>query len=428
MMRILKLSYRNFTRNISRYRILILSMVLASAAMVVVLGLLMGVSGSVEKKAARYFAGHIAFQEFSRAGVRSIISSPETIQSLLSDIRGVEAVSRRSVYYQSNASIFFNGYYANQRRLVGVEWSREAEVLSELNITSGSVPSQYDTEGIIISTATAKRLGARVGDQVIISLKTRRGQSNTASLIVRGIFNESSFFGYTSYMQREVLNEIMNVPAELVNEMGVYFSNSRVQRAGIRELRHRLNTLDTAYRFLESRNARDAARSNIEEPTIMLLTLNAQLAEINDLIDAITIVAALIIMLFLLIVVIGVSNTYSMIVYERIKEIGTLRAMGLTRSLTIQLFLGEAGFLGVTSLVIGMFTGVLALMGVHAWLDFSFAGFATLFLENGRVAWQLPVEWLMAIAGVSIAASIAGALKPSILASRLAPVDAMRQE
>ncbi|AHC16474.1 ABC transporter permease [Salinispira pacifica] len=428
MIRVLKLSFRNFTRNLSRYRILIMSMVLATAAMVVVLGLLMGISSSVEKKAARYFAGHIAFQEFSRAGVRSVITDSGSIEDLVDDLNGVQAVSRRSVYYQSNASIFYNGYYARQRRLVGVEWNREAEVLAELNITSGTVPSDYDPDGVLISTATAERLNARVGDRVIISLKTSRGQSNTASLIVRGIFNESSFFGYTSYMQRQTLNSIMNVPAERVNEMGVYFTTPRLQRTGIEELRHSLEQSGISHRILQSREARDTARSSIEEPTIMLLTLDAQLAEIKDLVDAITIVAVGVIFLFLLIVVIGVSNTYSMIVYERIKEIGTLRAIGLTRNKTVALFLGEAGFLGVTSLLLGMFMGVLVLSAIHAWLDFSFAGFATLFLENGRVAWKLPAVWLVSIALITLAASLVGALRPSIDASRLAPVDAMRQE
>lgn len=73
----------------------------------------------------------------------------------------------------------------------------------------------------------------------------------------------------------------------------------------------------------------------------------------------------------LAIVAMSIINTISMSVLERTREIGTLRAMGMTRRLIIRLFALESGFLGLIGCVVGVIVTLLCWALVRS-LDLSF--------------------------------------------------------
>ena len=149
----------------------------------------------------------------------------------------VRTWSRRSTYYElGNIELFFVGYYAQLRRLVGVEWKLERPILSNFLFADGGVPDDGDEEGILISSATATMLNARVGDAVLVSIRSDRGRSNTVELIVRGIYTESSFFGFTGYLYRRTLNRLREASDDTVNEIGaVLTSRGCTKRDGNRK-------------------------------------------------------------------------------------------------------------------------------------------------------------------------------------------------
>ena len=233
---LLALAWRNFTRNLNRYRVLLAALTLVVACLVVILGTVVGMRTSLREKASRYFAGDVVILGYDGSG-RSVIDDLEPVLEAIDDAAeasGFRVISRseRSTYYDAgNAMLFFAGYYARQRRVVGVDWDREHAVLSAFQFVDGGVPAADDRDGILVSSATAETLTARVGDQVLVSVVTERSRSNTADLLVRGIYAESSFFGYTSYIERRTLNRLLELPDDRVNEVGLYLSNP--QRNGI---------------------------------------------------------------------------------------------------------------------------------------------------------------------------------------------------
>jgi putative ABC transport system permease protein len=158
-----------------------------------------------------------------------------------------------------------------------------------------------------------------------------------------------------------------------------------------------------------------------------VITLDANLAEIRSLLDSLAILAAFLILLFLLIVVIGVANTYSMIVYERTQEIGTMRALGMPRGHAAWMFLFEALFLGACGTALGFGGGILALSGLSL-LDFSAHEALLMFLSRGRLAWSLSPGWTIGIIAAMAAASLAGCLRSAARAAAVAPIVALRKE
>lgn len=428
-------AWRNFVRNLRRYRIVLAALVLIVAVLISVLGTLLGLYSSVREKASRYFAGDLVVLGLSGRG-RSVIEEPDIVESAITDIDTeglVRAWSRRSTYYElGNIELFFVGYYARLRRLVGVEWQRERPVLASFLLSEGNIPDNDDEDGILISSATARSLNIRAGDGVLVSVISDRGRSNTVDLIVRGIYTESSFFGYTGYLHRRTLNRLREVPDDTINEMGVYlYPSMTANDEG--EIAERLTDglrrrgLST-FPVLTDREAYEHATAVAREgPQHGVVTLSAQLAEITELLRAISIVAGVLIMFFLGIVVVGVRNTWTMVVWERTSEIGTLRALGMQRAGTVSLFLLEALFLGLVGVILGTTVGVALLFSIARMVEFPPNAATTLFLTQGRLSWRLPGWAIGSTTVLAIGASVIGALHAAIRAGRVLPAEALRR-
>jgi putative ABC transport system permease protein len=339
--------------------------------------------------------------------------------------------SRRSTYYNlESIELFFAGYYTRQRRIVGVEWELERPVLSQFDFASGGVPERGDEGAVLISTATARELGIAVGDNLLVSIRSDRGRSNTAEFIVAGIYIESSFFGYTTYLHRHALNRLREAPEGTVNEIGVYLRDAADEASAAAALTAALGEegLPT-FGVMTDRDAYSAEASRRRSTREYgVVSLGAQLSEISDLLGAITIIAGAIMVLFLGIVTVGVSNTWTMVVWERTREIGTLRALGMQRTGTAALFLLEALFLGAGGVTLGFGLGIGLLAGVERWVAFEPNAFTTLFLTQSRLAWDVPGWGAAAIAGLAIGASLFGALRAAVRAGRVNPVEALRHE
>jgi putative ABC transport system permease protein len=429
MTNILRIAWRNFWRNLGRYRLLMAALAAAVVVQVTILGSIVGLTDTLRAKAARYFGGHVVVLGYG--GGYSRIPEPRQVeQALLSAaVRGAILV-RRSHYYEEDATLFFAGNYQGQRRLIGVDWQSEQPLLQTFDLVDGKVPAGGDESAILVSSVTASALGLRVGDEVIVSGMTEAGQRNTALLIVAGIFNDPSFFGYTSYVPFRVVNRLLGVDQARVSEIGLFLpswaSPNRQARRVLAALAERLpvyplfTTQAQRNRSMQDRDPNGSTRYGV-------ITLDANLAEIRSLLDSLVILAGFLILLFLSIVVIGVANTYSMIVYERNQEIGTMRALGMPRGNAAWLFLFEALLLGVCGTAIGFGVGILVLSGLSL-LDFSAHEALLMFLSRGRLVWSLPAGWTLGIIIAMAAASMAGCLRSAAKAAAVAPVVAMRKE
>jgi putative ABC transport system permease protein len=114
---------------------------------------------------------------------------------------------------------------------------------------------------------------------------------------------------------------------------------------------------------------------------------------------------------------IGVTNTMAMSVFERIREIGILRAVGWRSRRIAALIVGEALGICVLALAVGCGVGVVA-----AELFVSRTSLSGLISPNftaGTFAWGL---------AFALAVGIVGAAYPTWRALRLTPIEALRRE
>src|SRR4051794_38985033 len=114
-----------------------------------------------------------------------------------------------------------------------------------------------------------------------------------------------------------------------------------------------------------------------------------------------------------------ISNTFSMLIGQRVRELALLRALGAARKQVTRSVLGEALAVGVLGSTVGLGLGVLVAAGLKAVI----AGVGV-DIPSGSIVF-LPRTVILGYA-VGVLVTTASALLPALKASRVPPVAAMR--
>jgi len=137
--------------------------------------------------------------------------------------------------------------------------------------------------------------------------------------------------------------------------------------------------------------------------------VDSALAQVFGLFDALALVAVVVAAL-------GIVNTLTVSVLERVRELGVLRAAGMTRGQVRRTVVVEAGILGIVGSVLGIVTGLVA------------GAILVLLAGGGRPSLELPWTSIGVALVLGVGISMAAAWYPARLASRLAIVAAVQHE
>ena len=122
------------------------------------------------------------------------------------------------------------------------------------------------------------------------------------------------------------------------------------------------------------------------------------------------------------VVLISIMNVLVMAVYERIREIGTMSAIGTHPTRILSLFLTEGFLLGLLGTIVGIVVSVTAVAVLNTvTLTFSFGR-----QENLILVPTLAPEDILATALLTIAVAVLASLQPAWKASRMDPITALR--
>ena len=156
----------------------------------------------------------------------------------------------------------------------------------------------------------------------------------------------------------------------------------------------------------------EAARNAALEPNPLETVAGAvdsALAQVFGLFDALALVAVVVAAL-------GIVNTLTVSVLERVRELGVLRAAGMTRGQVRRTVVVEAGILGIVGSILGIVTGLVA------------GAILVLLAGGGPLILDLPWLSIGAAIVLGIGISMAASWYPARLASRLAIVAAVQHE
>ncbi|WJZ68654.1 ABC transporter permease [Kocuria rosea] len=164
-------------------------------------------------------------------------------------------------------------------------------------------------------------------------------------------------------------------------------------------------------------------QERLEEAGMVASTVEDQLGMFRTVIDAVIWILNTCAVIALLAASLGIVNTLLMSVQERTREIGLLKAMGMSKLKVFGLFSLEAVFIGLLGAALGVTTGVAA----GSWLTQVLAeGFLAGLPGLSLFAFHAPTIAAIAVAVLTIA-FLAGTL-PAIRAAGKDPIAALRHE
>lgn len=342
-----------------------------------------GMFKTTRYKARQYYGGDLQFL-CDNQGDLGIYGADEYVDTIRNFIDDDTKIFKRIDYDAQRCTYFFEGESVRQRVLKGVDFDDEKDLFADFKFRDGGAYSLPDHNTVIISTAIADLLAVNTGDEITLQCQSIYGSTNTMSLVVTGIFQDTSLFGmYTSYIDIRALRTLIQYPDNYVNRINICYKNTP-STSSIKRLQQDLSTVYNMYPLTEDKQEFYNAAYSIPEEVHALVTLDANIKELEVLIDAIKAVVILVTTIIVLIISIGIGSTYRVIVMKRITEIGTYRAIGMKPDGVTRLFIAETFFLLLSGFIAGIILTLIVNTVVGSF-DLSFIPAFDVFLMQGKL-------------------------------------------
>ena len=404
-------------RNLSRYRRrTLLTLLLIVIGMIAVL-LFIAVTGSFKQMMIGQITdsvlGHV---EVHRKGyVASIDNLPlnlnmkpmaaSKVETALKEIEGIETWSPRVKF----GGMFSNFAETTSIRINGIDPERESATVPLLagRLMEGAKQGALVSKGeILIPLLLARGMKTQMGDTVVVVATNRDGSVNGKTFVVRGILESiSGPGGRDGYIHIDDARELLRMKEAEVSEFAIRIKSP----SQLGKIQARLKeTLDSV--------------TNNEGKPVLEVHSWADLSPFANLGRMIDVMTLFIKIVLVSIVLVSVMNVMIMAVYERIREIGTIAAIGTPPGRILALFLGEGMLLGIFGTLLGTLISLAAIYGLNIWqVTFAFGQ-----QQNLVLAPQIAGSDVLTIAGLVIGVAIVASLQPAWKASRLDPIMALR--
>jgi putative ABC transport system permease protein len=398
-----------------------------------------GFTGSFVKNVGENFsqllAGHIFIDGVEKkedGDTISVIRNDQPIIETVEDLQlPVKYLTRRS---QFNGVLLYQGETVSQN-IVGLRWGDENFFAERLLILEGDINNVVENKkSIVITSKVAEALNVELNDRILVKLRTIRGRQNVGDFTIAAISYDPGLFGSISaYAHLDYVNGLLGIPENQYMTLGIYLEDLRFADQSGKKLYPALNKkLDMFPRKPESNDENPIeAMMNAPEKEewsgtrYRLITINDVMDEVQQIVDILNRAGLIILLILLVIIMVGITNTFRMIMYERIKEIGTIRALGMQRNEVKTLFLLEAFFLSLAGIIIGFILAGIT-MFILSRVFWGLDSPIYLLLKNGYMTFKLPLGQTIINILVVMGLTLLAAFFPTRKAANMAPVDALR--
>lgn len=271
-----------------------------------------------------------------------------------------------------------------------VNWTG-IEAIDGTTLADGVVPSR-DNE-IAVPQGIADQFGFEIGDNIVVA-----GPSETFPLTVVGIAAAGDNpFGAWSFVTKDA--------AVAINGTDDGYESLYVATAESADVDQVIAAI--------AADLPDGARAITTEQKV-----EEQIAETVDILRYVDIFSLAFAFISVFVGAYIIINTFLIIVAQRTRELGLLRALGATGRQVRGMVLLESLIIGIVSSIIGIIAGYgMAGLLVGAGRLFGVDAFGTLTLPIDAILWGF---------GVGIGVTVLSAIMPAIHASRVSPMEALR--
>lgn len=406
MKTMLFLALRNIFRNKRRTGITFMAIITGVVSLIVFGGFIEYTFWGLREQTIKTQLGHMQVYKkgYSDKGIaepgKYLIENPQVIEKEIAAMPQVKIVTHR---------LTFSGLISTQQKTlpckgIGVVVDKEKEMSSFETIIAGGQLETDQTDGGVVGSELMKALGAKLGDYLTILTTTPEGVINAVDFKVVGI-TQTGAQDYDSVFVKlpiEAVQSLLNTSA--VEKIMVFIQDTKDVDAVAAQV---MAAIDKNRMLLELKKWSELAEFYWKVVGVYHGIFNV----VKVIIGAIALFS--------------IANTITMSVYERVREIGTMRAIGTTRSKILILFITEGALVGILGGLLGVVVGIVVAYIINASGGIYISpppgmskGYVSLILIVPRVVFYA----FGSIVGVAILSSI----YPAYKASRLKIVEALQ--
>jgi putative ABC transport system permease protein len=325
------------------------------------------------------------------------------VEDLLSKESEVEAFSPRIKF----GGMFSTFVETTTVRLNGVYPDKELKTVPLLpsRLMNGSKKT-LDRGEIWVPDLMSRSMGVKIGDAVVIVATNKDGSVNGKQFKVSGVLESvTGPGGRDGYIHIEDAKETL-----------------RMEEMEISEVAIRLKHFDRLHPFSDKLTQLFSGELNKQGKPIFEVHTWEALSPFYNIVRMIDLMSLSIKFMLIAVVLVSIMNVMIMAVYERIREIGTIAAIGTLPRKILTMFVMEGFCLGAIGALAGNIIGLIIILILNrSGITFDFARQTGLVLS----ATIAPMD-VITISAIVIFISVIASLQPAFKASRMEPIKALR--
>jgi putative ABC transport system permease protein len=336
-MNMYQVAIRNVTRNKRRSILSGVAIMVASMSIVLLFGFIGGMKSDMRNNLTTYYTGdirvrNVLVEKYERYNPIHLTVDELQVASVLSEFKEVQTYVPRIRF---PSSFYING---GMQPVVGIgaDFVREADFQHlDLILKEGKLPTKGEKE-MLIGAVLARDLGLSLGDSVTVMSTTSARGTNAITLKIVGLATFPVASLNTQFFWLDIDT------ARYFLRMGPHETHEILLRSD--------GDIDTIAQQIGEKIETESGTA-VESKSF---------SQINELYSMITIaenVYYIFTAIFLFLGSTVIINTTMMIIYERMREIGTLAALGMKGKELVKLFFIEGLIISTIASIIGVLLG-----------------------------------------------------------------------
>ena len=397
------LAWRNLWRSYRRTLIMLGAISVGTWAMIFMTALMRGMVDDMIKEGIRNLPGHVQIHHPEYRDDPSIVNSlaapSEALLKALNQPEVVAWTTRVRVPAVISSERESRGVI-----LLGIDPQAE-QPISEMQtkIVTGRFLTDSNDKGLIIGASLAKRLETKIGKRVVVMSQDPDNDIADRGFRIVGLYKSA---------------------IEATEESAIYAARDTVQKMlKMNDQVSQIVILGADYRDVSALTKTIDSASPSDQEVLPWKQVDTYLGTMLDVMDGFVFIWIVVIFLALSF---GLANTLIMAVFERVREIGLMQALGMRPSSILYQFLLEAFFLLAIGLAIGNIAAIASIKPLESGIDLSIVAEGMAMMGAGSMLY--PALYTSDIVLANVIVIILGlltSLLPAWRASRYDPVEAI---
>jgi ABC-type lipoprotein release transport system permease subunit len=405
---IINISWKNIWRNRTRSLVVITSVALGLFGTLFLVAIMNGwmnqkIDASISNEISNIQVHNPKFLEDK--SINYMMENVDSIIQIFEDIPGIQAITKRSVSpAMASTASSGNGVVIN-----GINPERERAVtdIAQQLVEGDYLEKDYRTPGMVLSIKLAKKLNARIGSKIVITIQDKENEISYGLFRVSGLYKTSNgiFDEMQVFVKHDALVSLTGINENAASEIAILLNNNDLTDEVTEAIQNKLEGLSVR------------SWKEVDPSLLAFLAMMEQFAYI-------------LVIIILMALTFGIINAMLMSVLERTREIGMLMALGMNRKRIFLMIMMETIFLSVTGAIIGIALSAVTI-SLTGQYGIDFAAWAEGLESFGYSAFVYPyVEkaFYLSIGIIVIITAALASIWPARKALKLNPATAVREE